>query len=120
MNEWVKTFKALSDETRLEIISMLYKYGFCVGALARQLNISEAAVSQHLKVLKGAGLVTGEKRGVYTYYRLNSEQLRSTAARISEFAARRKRYECCQHITGEHQFCLIYGRKEQDERGGPV
>ena len=114
MQEWVKIFKALSDETRIKIIDTLLKRGFCVSALARELDTSEAAVSQHLKLLKGAGLVLGEKRGTYTYYRVNTELLCSAAGRISDFAAKSyKRQECCQHMTGEHQYCLIYSEKQK-------
>ena len=67
MDDLLKVMKALSDETRLKIINLLLNFDFCVGALSRQLGISEAAVSQHLQILRKAGLVTGEKRGYYTH-----------------------------------------------------
>ena len=57
------TLKALSDETRMKIVILLLKNNYCVRALAKELKISEAAVSQHLKVLREAGLLTGEKKG---------------------------------------------------------
>ena len=52
--------KALADETRMKIITLLLSHSYCVRELASILELSEAAVSQHLKVLKGAGLLTGE------------------------------------------------------------
>lgn len=119
MEEWVKVFKALSDVTRLKILDMLLKYGFCVGALARQLNMSEAAVSQHLRVLRAANLVSGEKRGVYTYYKVNKELLGSAADAIHQFAAKKyNRQECCQYMTGEHQYCVIHTETQKAERNG--
>ena len=60
--------KALADETRFRIINLLLTHDLCVGALAGQLNISKAAISQHLQILKKAGLVRGEKRGYWTHY----------------------------------------------------
>jgi len=67
--------KAIADNTRLRIIKLLLQYSYCVGALARRLNISEAAVSQHLKVLREAGLVTGKKRGYFMHYAVNRDRL---------------------------------------------
>ena len=64
----IPTLKALSDESRFRIINLLLMHDLCVGALAGQLNISRAAVSQHLRILRKAGLVSGEKRGYWTHY----------------------------------------------------
>ena len=55
--------KALGDSSRLNLINILLKSDLCVGALARMLKLSEPALSQHLKLLREAGLVRGEKRG---------------------------------------------------------
>lgn len=106
MEDFLKVMKALSDETRLKIIDFLLHYDFCVGALSRQLGISEAAVSQHLQVLRKAGLVTGEKRGYYTHYDVNKELLKETANSIQAIAAHESpRKGCRQHLTGNHQYC---------------
>lgn len=106
MQDLLKVLKALSDETRLKIISLLLNNDYCVGALSRHLGISEAAVSQHLRVLRQAGLVTGEKRGYYTHYDLNRELFEETAVAIREIATRdTPRIGCRQHLTGDHQYC---------------
>lgn len=106
MNDFLKVFKALSDDTRLKIIDLLLNYDFCVGALSRNLGISEAAVSQHLQVLRKAGLVTGEKRGYYTHYDLNREMLFEAAASMQNIAMHdTPRRGCRQHLTGDHQYC---------------
>lgn len=65
--------KGLADKNRLQIIDLLLKNDLCVGALAEHLGISEPAVSQHLQVLRKAGLVSGEKRGYWTHYSVNKE-----------------------------------------------
>jgi len=74
--------KAISDPTRLRIIQMLSRCRnkncepmLCVNALARELGITQSAVSQHLKVLRHAGFVQSERRGYFIHYRLNTEQM---------------------------------------------
>ena len=68
MIDILTTLRALADETRFRIINLLLTHDLCVGALAGQLNMSKAAVSQHLQILRKAGLVRGEKRGYWTHY----------------------------------------------------
>lgn len=68
-------FKALADENRFKIINLLLSQPYCVGALANQLGISEAAVSQQLQILRKAGLVKGEKRGYWTHYIVDKDLL---------------------------------------------
>ena len=75
----VQLLKALSDETRFELVKLLLTHDFCVGALAHHLRISEAGVSQHLKLLREAGLVKGEKRGYWTHYAVEKEKLNELA-----------------------------------------
>jgi len=77
--EFIQTFKALSDETRFRLINLLLTHDLCVGALAHHLGISEAAVSQHLKQLREAGLVKGEKRGYWTHYMVDKNTLNQMA-----------------------------------------
>ncbi len=66
--ELAYAFRALSDESRFRLVKLLLTHDLCVGALAHHLNISEAAVSQHLRQLREVGLVRGEKRGYWTHY----------------------------------------------------
>ncbi len=79
MEKAVTILKGLADGTRFKIIDLLLKYDLCVGALAHHLEISKAAVSQHLKVLRKAGLVKGEKRGYWTHYSVEKEILHEIA-----------------------------------------
>lgn len=70
MNQIVQIFKSLGDETRLKILIIISKRRICAKGIAKHLDISEAAVSQHIKVLKEAGIIIGEKVGYYVYYDL--------------------------------------------------
>lgn len=73
MKQFVKIFKALSNNVRLEILSLLAEKPYCVNALVNQLDVSQPAVSQHLRVLENAGLVKKEKMGYWVHYSLVPE-----------------------------------------------
>ena len=70
MERIVRIFKALSNDVRLQILSLLAEGSLCVNALVDRLNVSQPAVSQHLKILENAGLVKGSKRGYRVHYSL--------------------------------------------------
>lgn len=109
--------KALSDKTRLKIVYLLLEYDFCVGALAKNLCLSEATVSQHLKVLRKAGLVTGEKRGYYTHYDLNRPLFEEAAKALQEIAAfSGERHPCRLEQGGTHEDCVHYKRAATIEK----
>ncbi|HJD97783.1 helix-turn-helix transcriptional regulator [Mailhella massiliensis] len=79
-------YRALADETRRRIVVLLLTHNMCVTALARSLNISESAVSQHLRVLKEACLLSGEKRGYHMHYAVERERLHDLAREIEGMA----------------------------------
>ncbi len=81
--ELVRIFKVLSDGTRFELVNILLAHDLCVGALARRLGVSEAAVSQHLKQLREVGLVKGEKRGYWTHYTVERDKLNKLAEALT-------------------------------------
>lgn len=70
-----RMFKVLSVETRLRMIGLLQAHPLCVNALAHRLRITPAAVSQHLRVLRDAGLVAADRQGNFMHYRINAEVL---------------------------------------------
>jgi len=67
--------KALSVPVRLRILELIGERPLCVNAITRCLEISQPAVSQHLAVLKRAGLVSSTKRGYTVHYKLDLERL---------------------------------------------
>jgi ArsR family transcriptional regulator len=82
--EFINIIKSLSDDTRFKLIKLLLTHDLCVGALAKHLCVSEAAVSQHLKHLREAGLVRGEKRGYWTHYMVDKSRLNALAEFVRE------------------------------------
>jgi len=79
----IVALKALAHGTRWRMLELLLRHGLCVGALAQTLGITEAAASQHLQVLRRAGLVLGEKRGYWTHYLVREEALRRLGQEVA-------------------------------------
>ena len=77
--EQAALFKALADPTRLKLVKCLCHQhepnALCVNALAGLLDVSQSAVSQHLRILKSLGLVRGERRGYNIHYAVDHEAL---------------------------------------------
>jgi DNA-binding transcriptional ArsR family regulator len=57
------------------MVQLLKDRALCVGALSARLDVTQGAVSQHLRILRDADLVIPEKRGYYVHYRLNEKTL---------------------------------------------
>jgi DNA-binding transcriptional ArsR family regulator len=78
-------FAALSDPTRREVFQRLRSGGRSVGEIARDLPVSRPAVSQHLKVLKDAGLVTDRAEGTRRVYHIDPKGLGAMRAWLDQF-----------------------------------
>jgi ArsR family transcriptional regulator len=81
--------KALADPGRLRLLSLLLAseaQEACTCDLTEPLGLSQPTVSHHLKKLAEAGLVVGERRGVWTFYRVVPEALRGIATVITPAA----------------------------------
>ena len=76
--------KALCEPTRCRIVGLLAERTYCVSALATLLDISAPAVSQHLRILRDAGIVCCEKYGYHTHYKLDKDRLSQIAEGILE------------------------------------
>jgi ArsR family transcriptional regulator len=88
IDEQAALFSVLADQTRLKLLKLLAQQkepdALCVNALAFRLAVTQPAVSQHLKVLKNAGLVQGEKRGFRAHYFVNQEALKKAQEYMSQ------------------------------------
>ena len=78
-------FSALSDPTRRAIFERLSQGPMPVGELARDLPVSRPAVSQHLKVLKEAGLVVDRQDGTRRLYQVNPDGVGALRAYLDRF-----------------------------------
>ncbi len=89
LKELSELMSLLGVESRLRIIALLRDYeSLCVNALACRLDISQSAVSQHLRILHLKGFVTSHRDGYYTHYCLNGEKLDSSMKLLAQLSIR--------------------------------
>lgn len=77
-------FKAIGDETRREILAILSRGSATAGEIAGRFKISQPTVSNHLKILKEAGLITERKKAQNRIYSLNKAKLRKVISSLEE------------------------------------
>jgi ArsR family transcriptional regulator, arsenate/arsenite/antimonite-responsive transcriptional repressor len=82
-----EVMRALADPVRERIVELLAGEQLCVCHLTEELDLAQPLVSHHLKVLRDAGLVEGERWRYWTYYRLRPDALRALAARLDGLVA---------------------------------
>ena len=70
-----KTLKALADPTRREILNLLKKGKLSAGEITDHFDITAAAISRHLSILKEADLIWDTRDGKYIFYELNASVL---------------------------------------------
>ncbi|WP_163991508.1 ArsR/SmtB family transcription factor [Pyxidicoccus caerfyrddinensis] len=78
-------FAALADDTRRDIFERLAKRPLSVGELAEKLPVSRPAVSQHLKILKAAGLVVDHAEGTRRVYRVDPRGVEAMRGYLDRF-----------------------------------
>ena len=79
-----QTLKALDDPIRREILGLLKKGRLSAGEIADQFDITGAAISRHLSVLKDADLGRDTREGKFIYYELNTSVLEEVLVWISD------------------------------------
>ena len=78
------TMKALADPVRREILNTLKKGRLSAGEITEHFDITAAAVSRHLSVLKEAGLIFDNREGKFIFYELNTSVLEEVLLWLSE------------------------------------
>ncbi len=76
--ELARAFKAIGEPVRLRLLSLIASHAggeACVCDLTGAFELSGPTISHHLKVLREAGVITGERRGTWIYYRVRTEML---------------------------------------------
>ena len=85
--EQAAVFAAFSDPTRLKLVKILAGQetpgALCVNALAGLLGVSQSAVSQHMRILKSIGLVSGERQGYRIHYVIDYQALKNCQEMMS-------------------------------------
>jgi ArsR family transcriptional regulator, arsenate/arsenite/antimonite-responsive transcriptional repressor len=81
--ELARVFKALSDPVRLRLLSLIASHAggeACVCDLTDAFELTGPTISHHLKVLREAGIIDGERRGTWVYYRVLPTSLHTLSA----------------------------------------
>ncbi|MFF3322345.1 ArsR/SmtB family transcription factor [Streptomyces sp. NPDC002889] len=78
--------RVLADPLRLQIVTLLAKETLCTSHLVEETGARQTNLSNHLKVLREAGVVETEPCGRFTYYRLRPEVIASLAGRFADLA----------------------------------
>ena len=95
MKKLSDTFRILGVEARLKIVTLLLKSSpLCVNAITDRLDISQSAVSQHLRVLKMAGWVKGEKNGYWVHYSVSSKKVKELRRAVEKLTGLRGQKRC--------------------------
>jgi ArsR family transcriptional regulator len=83
LEESALLFRALADETRLAILRQLREQGeVCACDFLACCRLAQPTVSHHLQILRRAGLVKTDKRGLWVYYTLNEDKLAALKGRL--------------------------------------
>ena len=106
-----QALKAMSHPIRLQMVELLLQKRMCVRSLARHFDVSEPTISVHLKVLKNAGLIVGEKKSYYMHYHV----IRENVAELSQFfaalsATPAAEQQCCKKSESCH--CKCHSKKD--------
>ena len=80
--------RALADPLRARIVDLLADEQLCTCHLVELTGARQTNISNHLRVLREAGLLESEPAGRYTYYRLRPEALSAVAAQYADLAVR--------------------------------
>jgi len=78
--------RVLADPLRLQIVALLAKETLCTTHLMAETGARQTNLSNHLKVLREAGVVETEPCGRFTYYKLRADVIASLAGRLAELA----------------------------------
>ncbi len=78
-------FKAIADPTRRKIIQLLSRSGQSVKQITASFDISQPAISQHLRELRASKLVTSDKVGLERHYRLTAGPLREVYGWVAQY-----------------------------------
>jgi DNA-binding transcriptional ArsR family regulator len=96
-NKIAKIAKALAHPARIAILNLLAKRSACIcGDIVDEIPLSQSTVSQHLKELKAAGLITGEIEGAKVCYCIDAKEWKAAQSMLNQmFESYRECGNCC-------------------------
>ena len=79
-------FRALGDDSRLQILTLLKEQELCAGELLKSLSIVQSTLSHHMKILVETGIVKCRKQGKWSYYSVDKERLKKIGEYIIKWS----------------------------------
>ena len=79
-----KVFEALASTPRRKILAYLSEAELSAGEIADRFEMTKPSLSKHLRILETAGLIAGEKRGQYVFYRIERDNLATTLSQFMQ------------------------------------
>lgn len=85
-----RLLKVLADPIRLQILSLLSRYAgeICVFDLVESFPLQQPTISHHLRLLRDAGLLDCQKKGIYAYYSVQPERIATARHALEQLSAR--------------------------------
>lgn len=113
IDKYTKFFKALGEPTRIKILKLLADRELCVCELMEVLDMNQPRISQHLRVLKEAGIIKERKQAQWSYYSLCCDDFREFTQAFIVFIE--EDLKNIGELTGEYQRLAI---RTADQKGG--
>lgn len=95
LREYADIMKALADETRLRILSMLTNGKTCACKILEEFHFTQPTLSYHIKQLVDSGLVDAEKEGKWVYYSINRQRIGLLLEFIGAVTEIKNSFDCC-------------------------
>ena len=111
MRDTIKAFKALSDETRLRILSILLERECCVCEVMQALDISQTRASRNLAALLDAGFLKLRRDGLWSLYSIDREGMKGYLNDLVQAVTKA--------LEGNHEVVLDRERLKKADRVGP-
>ena len=85
------TFKALSDEKRIDILQLLQDGEQCACVLLEKLNLTQSGLSYHMKILTNSQIIESRQEGKWTYYKISEKQCHNISNLLLEITQLKER-----------------------------
>jgi len=92
--EYVSLFKAIADQTRLNIVDLLSGGEMCACQLLDNFNITQPTLSYHMKILCDSGIVNGRREGSWMYYSINGAVIETISEFFVKIKAKTQKDDC--------------------------
>lgn len=118
-----QALRVMSEPTRYKIVTLLTQRHHCARSLSKTLGISESAVSQHMTLMRDAGLVTGFRHGYHIHYVLNQQAFEQIVVLMQQWLEQMEQVaEChdinpCQFQIGDDTVGCMYASTESERKG---